>query len=438
MKKTSLPQTQTEWEEEMSRKILRFTQDELYMELRFMGIALTALTPKADKRLTTFATDGTMLFFSSEQSIRLFKSNPLYLNRLYLHTVLHCIFSHLWIGGGRDRFLWGIACDIAVEYTIDHMEKKCTKRIIGWTRQRVYTALLEEKVGISAAQIYRFLQKKEPEECQELYREFFADDHVFWPKQEKQTAQSEAARKQWEKIARQTQMEQKKRGSESGEGQKALSFQMKARKAKHTYREFLHKFMVLQEELHCDMDEFDLNFYTYGLKLYENMPLIEPLETREIKKIRDFVVVVDTSYSTSGELVQNFLQETFEILREEENFFRHCRLHVLQCDDEVRSDTVITDREDIEKLFADFQIQGGGSTDFRPAFRYVNELLEQKKFTHLCGLLYFTDGKGIYPEKKPSYRTAFLFLDDYEEEKVPVWAIRMRLETSEFLKYEKN
>ena len=28
--------------------------------------------------------------------------------------------------------------------------------------------------------------------------------------------------------------------------------------------------------------------------------------------------------------------------------------------------------------------------------------------------------------------------DDYEEEKVPVWAIRMRLETSEFLKYEKN
>lgn len=116
MKKTSLPQTQTEWEEEMSRKILRFTQDELYMELRFMGIALTALTPKADKRLTTFATDGTMLFFSSEQSIRLFKSNPFYLNRLYLHTVLHCIFPicgsvadvTVFCGGLHVISLWNI------------------------------------------------------------------------------------------------------------------------------------------------------------------------------------------------------------------------------------------------------------------------------------------------------------------------------------------
>jgi len=39
------------------------------------------------------------------------------------------------------------------------------------------------------------------------------------------------------------------------------------------------------------------------------------------------------------------------------------------------------------------------------------------KFDCLCGLLYFTDGKGIYPKKKPDYPTAFLFLDEYEEEK---------------------
>jgi hypothetical protein len=47
-------------------------------------------------------------------------------------------------------------------------------------------------------------------------------------------------------------------------------------------------------------------------------------------------------------------------------------------------------------------------------------------------LLYFTDGKGIYPAKKPDYKTAFLFLEDFEEENVPVWAIRMRLEEEEF------
>ena len=44
-------------------------------------------------------------------------------------------------------------------------------------------------------------------------------------------------------------------------------------------------------------DEFDYNFYTYGFALYENMPLIEPLEYREVKRIREFVIAIDTSGS---------------------------------------------------------------------------------------------------------------------------------------------
>jgi len=38
-------QTQTEWEEEMAYKVLRLLHDELYVELRFMGAALSELTP---------------------------------------------------------------------------------------------------------------------------------------------------------------------------------------------------------------------------------------------------------------------------------------------------------------------------------------------------------------------------------------------------------
>jgi len=426
-------QTQTEWEEEMSYKILRFVHDELYLELRFLGIALSALPPKPDKRLTTFATDGSVLSFQPEQVLRVFQKNPGYLDRLYLHTVFHCIFSHLWIGGKRERFRWGIACDIAVEYTIDSLGKDCTRRIAGWLRQKTYEELQEQKTGISAAQIYRFLDGKAPEELQELHREFFADDHVFWPKEEEFSVQMETAKKNWNKIARQTQMEQKRRGEENGEVGEALFRQIQAARSRKRYRDFLKKFSVLEEELHCDLDEFDLNFYTYGLRLYKNMPLVEPLESREVKKIREFVIVVDTSYSTNGRLVENFLKETFAILSQEETFFQKCRLHILQCDEEVREDIVITDRQELERLFGHFKIRGGGSTDFRPAFAYVEELLERGEFENLCGLLYFTDGKGIYPVKKPPYKTAFLFLEEYEEEKVPAWAIRLRLEKEEFL-----
>ena len=75
-------------------------------------------------------------------------------------------------------------------------------------------------------------------------------------------------------------------------------------------------------------------------------------------------------------------------------------------------------------------------TDFRPAFAYVNELLEQGVLKNLGGLLYFTDGKGIYPKKRPEYKTAFLFLDDYDESAVPPWAMRLRVEQEDILAEE--
>ena len=79
-------------------------------------------------------------------------------------------------------------------------------------------------------------------------------------------------------------------------------------------------------------------------------------------------------------------------------------------------DIVITKPEQLERLFSDFTIKGGGNTDFRPAFSYVNRLAEEGQFDCLCGLLYFTDGKGIYP-KETGLSDSVLFLDEYEEEK---------------------
>ena len=274
-------QTQTEWETEMSVKILDFTRNEIYLDLRFLDIALSALTPQPNAELKTFATDGTLLYFSTEQVMRVFRNNPKYLDRAYLHTVLHCIFSHLWIRGGRDVRKWNLACDIAVEYTIDGMNKPCTRRILSWSRQKLYEELRAEKRGISAAVVYRYLYRKNPEEIILLEKEFYTDDHRFWPKEEQENAKSESARKQWDKIARQTRLEQDAAGEEAADGEQLLAAQLKAEKGRRSYAEFLRKFAVLREELHADPDEFDLNFYTYGLRVYKNMPLIEPVESRE-------------------------------------------------------------------------------------------------------------------------------------------------------------
>ncbi|MBR0119355.1 MAG: hypothetical protein IJM01_04410 [Eubacterium sp.] len=98
----------------------------------------------------------------------------------------------------------------------------------------------------------------------------------------------------------------------------------------------------------------------------------------------------------------------------------------------MREDRLISGEADIDRLFADFEVKGGGNTDFRPVFSYVDELLGSGTFEELCGLIYFTDGLGIYPEKEPAYKTAFVFPDEYDGE-VPVWAIRIVLDEAEFI-----
>ena len=94
-------------------------------------------------------------------------------------------------------------------------------------------------------------------------------------------------------------------------------------------------------------------------------------------------------------------------------------------------DEEVKNSRELEQLLNRFTVIGGGGTDFRPAFAYVNELLEQGVLKNLGGLLYFTDGKGIYPVKKPEYKTAFLFLGAYDETAVPPWAMRLQLEPEE-------
>ena len=429
-------QTQEEWEIEVSEKILTFIRNEIYLDLRFMDVALSGLTPKPEGQLHSFATDGTFLYYSTEQVIRVFRQNSPFLNRAYLHSILHCIFGHLWIGGKRERYLWNLACDMAVEYTIDRMQVPCTKRILSWLRQQEYEKLRGQKGSISAAVIYRQLLEEPEERIRQLEREFFVDDHCYWPKQEDSQAKQQAAaasQKKWNKIARQTKMEQEQRGEETKEGQELMASQLAAEKSRRSYRDFLQKFAVLREEMHADPEEFDLNYYTYGLRLYRNMPLIEPLESREIKKIQEFVIVIDTSYSTSGDLVKGFLRETVDILNQSNSFFADSVIRILQCDNRVNSDVTIRGKGELNQLLEHFTLVGGGGTDFRPAFAYVNELVEQKAFQNLCGLLYFTDGKGIYPKKRPEYKTAFLFLEEYDEGAMPPWAIRLRLEQEEFL-----
>lgn len=234
--------------------------------------------------------------------------------------------------------------------------------------------------------------------------------------------------KKWRKIARQVQFQKEKSDRTQEAAAAATQTEITAEKKRRSYRDFLRKFAAFHEQMKCDMDEFDLNFYTYGLRTYGNLPLIEPLETREERRISEFVIVVDTSYSTNGALVRSFLQETLHILLEPNAFFTTAKVHLIQCDDHVQEDLVIESAGQAQEALAHFEIRGGGNTDFRPVFTYVEELRAAGRLKNPGGLIYFTDGNGTYPAKKPDYPCAFLYPGAYREEEVPAWAIRFKLD----------
>ena len=84
-------------------------------------------------------------------------------------------------------------------------------------------------------------------------------------------------------------------------------------------------------------------------------------------------------------------------------------LHLIQADNAVRQDILIRNEDELIHAMNHFELRGGGGTDFRPAFEYVDQLCAEKKFSNLRGLLYFTDGMGTYRRGAPATIPPFCF-----------------------------
>lgn len=383
--------------------------------------------------------------------------------------VFHCIFRHFaWRGAGRsigasynegenveadrcesaenewnpkgkssagksiEERLRDLSCDIAVEHIIDGMNYRSIRFSRSLLRRETYRLLEKEGKTLNAQRVYKILSgwKLSEKDLINLEQEFHTDDHKYWECKKPDQKLNPMLSRKWGEINDGIETDLETFSQEAGERDGDFLEQIKTEnRSKYDYREFLRKFAVFHEELAVDDDSFDYNFYTYGLRLYGNMPLIEPLESKEVKKVEEFVIVIDTSMSCSGELVRRFLEETYGVLSENESFFTKINVHIIQCDEKVHADKKITSQKEMKDYMEHLGLYGDGGTDFRPAFEWVDELLEKHEFHNLKGLIYFTDGFGIYPQKMPPYKTAFVFMqDNYRDVDVPVWAMKLILD----------
>jgi predicted metal-dependent peptidase len=450
----------------LADKIIKFSRDTLLVNLRFLDAAIHQLIIQPEDELDTIATDGQYFFFNTWHILNNFQRQMEAITRDYLHVIFHCIFQHLFINKLVCQSCWDLACDIAVENAINDIGIQSLDTARQSKQMQVITQLKSSLRLMTAEKIYRYYldKKTSEEELVNLRQNFYADNHTLWyvrPEKKGSTGerdqestevepsqrskgwgQSKHSRPTqelidlWKQISERAQVDietaSKKWGDLGGGLHQGLN---QLNREKYNYASFLKRFSVLGEAMQVNDEEFDLIFYTYGLKLYENMPLIEPLEYKEVKRIKEFVVAIDTSGSVSGQVVQAFVQKTYNILKQTENFFTKVNIHIIQCDAEIQEDYKITNPEEFDKYVQSMQLRGFGGTDFRPVFTYVDDLIKKREFENLRGLIYFTDGFGIYPTKKPLYDTAFVFLDeDYvDTPDVPPWAIKLVLSSDDVM-----
>ena len=442
--------------DKLANEILDLSRNKLLVNLRFMDVALSY--HKLIAYDGTMATDGKILLYNPGFILRTYKDSQEEMVRMYLHIILHCVFQHPFIGTSVDEPLWNLACDMAVECAINDLGLNCVSSLRETKQREVVSEIKKELKVLTAEKIYVLLKNSDYPECELIQWEasFKRDDHTPWyfrgteialyslsiasEEDENQTAESSDGKYLskglfqnkafWNQVSNQIQMDldvfSKLQGKKAGNMMQNLR---SVNREKYDYTAFLKKFAVLGETMKVNEDEFDYIYYTYGLRHYDNMPLIEPLEYKEVKRIKEFVIAIDTSGSVMGEEVRMFLQKTYNILMLEDSYFSRVNIHIIQCDAEIQEDVVIHNRDEFEAYMKTMTIRGLGGTDFRPVFRYVDQLIEKKMFRNLKGLIYFTDGYGTFPEHKPQYTTAFLFVKDgYEIPEVPAWAIKLVLQ----------
>ena len=424
----------------VASEVLNFSRQRTLVNMRFLEPAIRMLTESPSKcmrnRSYGMGTDGKNLYYNPEYVLRAYQKEKGFVSRMYLH---------FFVNPQIEQRKWDLACDMATEYIIESWKLDFADISAGADEKRELDRIRKNVGLMNAEKIYGYLKKTKESEIDWLEKIFRRDDHSFWYPETKnrndviqvksgQVNQNrevmfsnQKLEELWKQAAKKIQVDletfMKSRSGETGDFLVNLKL---ANRKKQDYSAFLRKFTRLGERMKINDEEFDYNFYTYGMQLYGNMPLIEPLEYKDVRVVKTFVTVIDTSGSVEEEKLRRFLEKTYQILKSGQKSEDRVNFHLIQCDALVQMDVKITSEKELEQVMEDLTLYGRGGTDFRPAFEYIEELRKNGELTNLNGMLYFTDGMGVYPRKKPEYPVAFIYdsevLDEIPE--VPAWAIR--------------
>lgn len=475
--------------QELAVEVLRLAKDRLLVSSPFLAPATSLLpfVPSPNTLSPLSGTDAKAFYFNADHVLACFAATHEAPVHDYVHTLLHCLFLHPFANPGQNQARWDLACDIAAECIAVELcgpRPGDTGSSMEYACGRICGAL--QQAPLTAESVFELLKTGRFVDDEQAWQELFCvDSHRFWygrsdvwstasagadaghtEETTDSDSESEAEtepdgahddapdedgahdegggyfkspKNAWQYAAHSiaASMKHQVGASKSGWGRNLSGLFANLRVAPRSHKkpaldEFLRSFATFEETPQPSSDEFDYTLYTYGFALYGDTPIIEPLETRDEKRIREFVIGIDVSGSVWGPTVTRFAQIVQGVLCNEGLFSSAPRIRIIQCDTQIVSEDVIDTPEHMRKWIEGVRIHGGGGTDLRPVFQRVDELVERNEINDLNGVICLTDGYANFPKCATPYKTAFVLTPDGAQNLVPPWAMTFMLEEDDF------
>ena len=370
------------------RELLITARVGMLLRASFFGNLATRLKlVNADEWCATAATDGRNFYYNT-RFIKLLK--PKEIEFLFGHEVLHCIYDHFGRRGDRDHQLFNIANDYCVNADLK-------KHHIGEFITSVpclYDAKFE---GMSSEEIYDILYENAEKLDINSLLDKIIDEHMDGEDGEGSgNDDGEDGNKKGKGRPRLSAEERAKVRDEIKEAMLSAAQTCEAGNlplgVKRLIQNLTEPKMNWRELLRMQLESTIKSDYSWMRTSRKGWDMDAVMPGMRNTDMIDIAVAIDMSGSIGEEQGRDFLSEIQGIMESFDSY----RIHVF-CFDTDTYNPQQYNSENLEDI-TDYDLQGGGGTEFDAIFRYLKDAeIEPKK------LVVFTDGYPFGSWGDPNY-----------------------------------
>lgn len=322
----------------------------LLLQKSFFGNLATRLTlTNADEWCPTAATDGRRFYYNSRFIDKL---RPREVEFLFGHEVLHCVYDHFGRRGDRDPQLWNIADDYCVN--ADLIKHRVGEKIT--TVPCLHDAKYD---GMCAEQVYDILYENAEKIDIGSLIEQMLDEHMEGDAEGKGAPKlSEAEKQAIRDEIREAMMAAASAEIHAGNIPAGV---------KRIIQDITEPKMNWRELLRQQLESTVKSDFTWMRASRRGWHMDAVMPGMKNDEMIDIAVSIDASGSMSNTMLKDILSEVAGVMEQ----FQSYRIHVLSFDTSVYNPQQF-DSDNLDSI-AEYEISGGGGTDFDCVFDYFKE-----------------------------------------------------------------